>query len=672
MIEMRPCRTVSKEAMHRPLFPSRPRALAILSAVALGLAAPGLAMSAGAVSAPGLPQGDFADLSIEELANIQVTSVSKKPERLQDAPASVFVITADDIRHAGARSLPEALRLAPNLHVAQSSSYGYAISARGLNGSSNSAPNKLLVMIDGRSVYAPLFSGVFWDMQDVVLEDIERIEVISGPGGTLWGVNAVNGVINITTRPARATEGSLAVLRGATDGADLAFRQGGRSGGASWRVYGKALQRSASETAGGTRVNDAWRQAQLGLRADWERGADTFSVNGNVFRGRLEQPEPGEISVSGTALRLGEIDTEGANLTGRWEHALAGGGSLSVQAYLDHTRREVPPTFTESLEIADLQLQHTLAAIGAHSLTWGANYRHSWDRVRNSEVIAFLPAREEQTWASLFAQDEIALRPDLSLTLGARVERNDYTGNEFLPTARLSWRLSPHHALWTAVSRTVRAPTRLDVDTYIPGRPPYLLRGGRQVRSEVAKVFELGYRGQPLPGLSYSATLFHNDYDHLRTQEIDPTVSFVTFGSLMEGRSTGIEMWGSYQLQPAWRLSAGFTALHERLRLKPGSNDAAGPRSAGKDPEHTLQLRSNYAFDARRELEVALRKVAALENPDVPGYWALDARFGWRLRPNLELSVVGQNLNGSHAESGMLATRAERERQLGVKLVWTN
>jgi iron complex outermembrane receptor protein len=639
-----------------------PRTLVLLLAAAL---------ASGAHAAD--PQGaDFADLSIEELANIQVTSVSKKPERLLDAPASVFVITAEDIRRAGASSIPEALRLAPNLQVGQVSGYGYAISARGLNGSGNSAPNKLLVMIDGRSVYAPLFSGVFWDQQDLILEDVERIEVISGPGGTMWGVNAVNGVINITTRSAQATQGSLAVLRGASDGGDAAFRQGGRHGDTSWRVYGKMLSRAHTDTENGTRVNDRWRQAQVGFRADWERGSDLFSVNGNVYRGDLQQPEPGAISVSGTALRLGDIDTRGANLTGRWERALEGGGRLSAKAYFDHTQRDVPPTFSELLNIADIEIQHSLPSWGAHSLVWGANVRHSWDRVTNSEVIAFLPARAEQTWASLFAQDEIALRPDLSLTLGARIERNDYTGNELLPTARLSWRLSPHHAVWTALSRTVRAPTRLDADAFIPGRPPYLLRGGPEVRAEVAKVFELGYRGQPLAGLSYSATLFHNEYDHLRTQEIDPTRTFLTFGSLMEGEATGIEMWGSYQLSEAWRMSAGYTALHERLRLKPGSNDVAGPSNAGKDPSHTLQLRSNYSFDERRELEVALRKVAALENPAVPGYWAFDARFGWRLQPNLELSVIGRNLNGSHGEYGPLASRTEVGREVGVKLVWQN
>jgi len=645
-------------------FPSRSRQRALVLLIASALARH--------ADAGDPPTVDFADLSIEELASIQVTSVSKKPEGLQGAPASVFVITADDIRRVGARSVPDALRLAPNLHVAQGASYANAISARGLNGSNNSAPNKLLVMIDGRSVYAPLFSGVFWDMQDVMLEDVERIEVISGPGGTLWGVNAVNGVINITTRSAQATEGSLAMLRAGTDGADLAFRQGYRGAAASWRVYGKALDRSRSEDAAGKAVNDGWQQGQIGFRADWERGADVFSVNGNVYRGSHGQPEPGEISVTGTDLRLGRIRTEGANLTGRWEHALDGGASLSVQAYLDHTRRDVPPTFAESLQVADLQLQHSLPALGRHALVWGANYRHSWDDVTNSEIIAFLPAKVEQTWSSVFAQDEVSLLPDLRLTLGARVERNPYTGSEFLPTARLAWRLAPRHALWAAASRTVRAPTRLDADAFVPGRAPFLLRGGPTVRAEVARVFELGYRGQPLDALSYSATLFHHRYDHLRTQEVDPTQTFLTFGSLMEGQATGIEMWGSYQVSAAWRTSAGFTALHETLRLKAGSNDEAGPGTAGKDPAHSFQLRSNYALDDARDLELGLRKVAALENPAIPAYWALDARFGWRLRRNLELSVVGRNLNGSHGEYGALASRAELDRSLWVKLVWTN
>jgi iron complex outermembrane receptor protein len=621
----------------------------------------------------GQPQGaDFADLSIEELANIQVTSVSKKPERLLDAPASVFVITADDIRRSGAPSLPEVLRLAPNLQVAQVNGASYAITARGLNGGGNSAPNKLLVLIDGRSVYTPLFSGVFWDVQDLMLEDIERIEVISGPGGTLWGVNAVNGVINITTRAAHETQGSLAVVRGASDGADLAFRQGGRKGEASWRVYGKAQGRSHTDLASGAAAGDGWHSGQVGFRADWESGADRFSLNGNANRGAFGQPRPGLIAVAGTNPNLGTVDTRGVNLTGSWQRALEDGASLSAQLYYDYTRRVVPPTFTESLDIVDLQFQHTLAPLGAHSLAWGGNARYSWDRVQGSQYVAFLPERLNQTWLSLFAQDEITLTPTLRATLGARIERNPYTGSEFLPSARLSWSVAPGHAFWAAASRAVRAPSRLDADAYIPGRPPYVLAGSDTVRSEVAKVFELGYRGQPLPRLSYSATLFYNDYEHLRTQELAPSRTMVSFENQMEGHALGIEMWGNFQATKSWRLSGGLTAMRERFRLLPGSNDAGGALRAGFDPSHSFHLRSSYSIDAAREVELGLRRVGGLDIGAVPGYTALDARFGWRLRPDLELSIAARNLNGSHPEYGGIATRSEVPRTVAVKLVWQN
>jgi iron complex outermembrane receptor protein len=615
-------------------------------------------------------QPDMADLSIEELANIQIHSVSRKAEPLAAAAASVFVITADDIRRSGLTSVPEVLRLAPNLQVGKVSNGGYAITARGLNGSNNSAPNKLQVLIDGRSVYAPLFSGVFWENQELMLEDIERIEVISGPGGTLWGVNAVNGVINISTRAARATEGSLATLNAGAQEADAGFRQGGAlAGGGQWRVYGKLRTQRHTELHDGAPVDDARRHAQIGFRSDWERGAQQFSVHGAAYRGRADQPAPGSVQ-TGEPFALGQITSSGVHLTGRWTRALGSGASVSVQGYLDHSRRAVPPTFTETLDIADLQLQHTLAAAGIHTLVWGASVRHTWDDVRNSVYVAFLPAKTSQRWASLFAQDEMALGDTLRLIAGARMERNPYTGTEFLPTLRLAWTLAPAHTVWASASRTVRAPSRLDADAFIPGVPPYILRGGPQVRSEVAKVIELGYRGQPLPRLSYSMTLFHNDYDHLRTQEVDPSFSFVTFGSQMEGKASGIEVWGNYQATRAWRLSAGFTALRQRLTLKPGSLDEAAPLAEGKDPSHTAQLRSSFMLSDDQEFDLALRKVAALSYPDVPGYTALDARFGWRLRKGLELSVYGQNLNGSHGEYGPLATRTEVARTVGVKLVW--
>lgn len=617
-------------------------------------------------------QADLADLSIEELANIQVTSVSKRPERLQDAPAAVFVITADDIRRSGADSLPEALRLAPNLHVARINGYAYSISARGLNSGASVLSNKLLVLVDGRSVYTPLFSGVFWDAQDVLLEDVERIEVVSGPGGVLWGLNAVNGVINITTRSAQATQGTMLAAHGANDGAaGLAFRQGGISdGGVAWRAYGKSTRRADSDRVGGGRIDDRHRRTLVGARADWARGSDAFTVIGNVYQGRLDQPAPGELATPGGPVDFERVRSDGANLSARWQRALDDGGNVAVQAYLDHTVREARPLFTERLTTADLQFQHTLPAMGAHDVVWGASYRHTRDRVGNSPYVAFLPANTTQRWGSLFVQDEIALRDDWRLVLGARAEYNHYTGTEFLPSARLSWRLSPQHALWASAARTVRAPSRLDVDARVPGQPPYILRGGPEVRSEVARVIELGYRGQPTAALSYSLTLFHHDYDHLRTQELDPTRSYLVFASLMEGSGSGIEAWGSWQAMPRWRLSAGWTALHQRLRLKAGSNDLAGLATARRDPSHTLQLRSSFNLDDAREIDVTLRRVGEMPASRVASYTALDARLGWRVRPGLALSVFGENLNGGHAEFGSSTYWARFERRVGVKVRW--
>jgi iron complex outermembrane receptor protein len=615
---------------------------------------------------------DLADLSIEELANIQVTSVSKRPERLQDASAAVFVITADDIRSSGADSLPEVLRLAPNLHVARINGYAYSISARGMNSGPSVLSNKILVLIDGRSVYTPLFAGVFWDAQDVLLEDIARIEVVSGPGGVMWGLNAVSGVINISTRSAFDTQGGMVALHGASDGAaGAAFRQGGTSdGGVAWRAYGKVTRRSDSERIGDGRIDDGYRRALVGVRADWDQGADAFSVVGNVNRGRLDQPAPGELATPFGPSTFGRVRSDGANLLARWQRTLDAGASVSLQAYLDHTVREAPPLFAERLTTADVQFQHTLATQGRHDLMWGANYRSTRDRVTNSPWVAFLPARKLLRWGSVFVQDDIFLNDDWRLTLGSRVEYNHYTGIEWLPSARLSWRLSPQHALWASAARTVRSPARLDVDAWVPGQPPFILRGGPHVRSEVARVLELGYRGQPAAGLSYTVVLYRHDYDHLRGQQIDPTFSYVEFASLLEGSASGIETWGSWQALPRWRLSAGWTALHQRLALKPGGNDVMGLSAARRDPSHTLQLRSHYTIDDAREINVTLRRTGEMPASRIASATALDARFGWRLRPGVALSVYGENLNGGHAEFGSTTYWAEFERRVGVKVRW--
>jgi iron complex outermembrane receptor protein len=618
-------------------------------------------------SSAAMSPNDLANLTLEELTNLQITSVSKKPESLSDAAASIFVITNDDIHRAGVTSLPEALRLAPNLQVVQDSASGYAISARGFNSSST---NKLLVLIDGRSVYTPLFSGVFWDVQDVMLEDIERIEVISGPGSTLWGTNAVNGVINIITRSAQDTQGGLFAAGSGNRENDTALRYGGAFGEyGHYRIYGKYFDIKHTNTENGAPKDDAWHKTQIGFRTDWQHAADQVSVQGNAYQGSEAQPLPGTIVISGQNFPLGIIPVSGVNLTGRWGHMLDNGSNLTVQAYYDHTERTVPPTFAEKLDIVDLQIQHSLQPMGRHAVILGGGYRYGIDNVSNSQYVAFLPANLNQRWANLFAQDEISLRPNLKLTLGTRIERNDYTGNEFLPNARLAWKPMPDHLLWTAFSRAVRAPSRLDHDTFVPGSPPFLLNGGAAVRSEIAKVFEAGYRGQLTSTLSYSVTASHTKYDYLRTQEIDPSQTFLVFANEMEGTSNGIEMWATYQASPDWRLSGGVTALRERLRLKPGSNDVNAVGSSGQDPAYSWLLRSSLDLNAKSNLDVIMRHVAALSNPTVPAYTTLDIHYGWRPRPNLEFTITGQNLIGGHAEFGSAATRTEIGRSVFINVI---
>jgi iron complex outermembrane receptor protein len=614
----------------------------------------------------------LTDLSLEELGNVKVTSVSKRPERLADAAASIYVISQEDIRRSGAVTLAEALRLAPNLLVSQASSSGYGITARGMNGSNTSAPNKLLVMIDGRSVYSPLFSGVFWDAQDLMLEDIDRIEVVSGPGGTLWGVNAVNGVINIITRSATETKGSLLSLAAGEPDSMASFRHGTMIGeGVSIRGYAKVLNRQHTETAAGAPVDDAGHRAQIGFRLDAGQPGNHFDLTGNAYSGLEGQPAPGAVAIDGVDLDLGDIEYSGSNLTARWNHDLPSGSTLDLQAYVDRTERTVPPTFSQQLDIFDLQLQHSLVPTGRHAFSWGFEFRRSRDHVTNSLYFAFLPSRVNQTWTSLFLQDRVSLGERLDLTFGARLERNDYTGNELLPSARLSWRLRPEHMLWAAASRGVRAPSRLDRDAFIPGEPPFLLDGGQAAVSEIADVYELGYRGQPTSRFSYSATAFHIEYDHLRTLEIAPSGTFLVFGSLMEGEADGLEMWAKFQATPRWRLSAGATTLHERLRLKPGSNDVSGPGQIGNDPGQTWQLRSSWDIGSSAGLDLGIRHSAELERNQVPAYTAVDARFAWRFQSGLELAITGRNLSGAHAEYGSLLHRAELDRGFLVTLAWS-
>jgi iron complex outermembrane recepter protein len=626
-----------------------------------------LGAAASVVAAAGSQQ--LADLSLEELSSIEVTSVSKRAERLSDAPASVFVITGEDIRRSGVTSLPDALRLAPNLQVARRNGGSDAISARGFNTPGGS--NKVLALIDGRAVYSPLFSGVFWDAQDLVLADIERIEVISGPGGTLWGTNAVNSVINVITRSAKDTQGGLIAAGAGNSESSTAVRYGGKIGAdGHYRVYAKHFDRDHTSLASGAAVADAGDKGQVGFRADWDLAGAQLTVQTDAYEGEHDQAAPGMFSINGIS-RLDPISTSGVNLLTRWGRRLDGGSNMTVQAYYDRTERVAPRTFAETLDIVDLQFLHSLPPAGAHSATWGADYRQGKDRIVNDDFIAFLPANVDQAWASLFAQDEITLREDLRLTVGARLERNDYTGNEFLPSVRVAWRLAPDHLLWTAASRTVRAPSRIDRDLFYPANAPFLIRGGAQFRSETAQVYEVGYRGQPRPRLAWSATVFRTAYDHLRTLEIAPSGTFLEFANEMDGTTHGVETWVTYQVTADWRVGGGITTLNKDLKLKPGSDGLNGGVAAeGNDPDYSWHLRSAHDLSAQWELDATVRGVAALPAPAVPSYVAVDLRLAWKSRGDLELSFTGQNLFDSHhSEFGNPLYRSELGRTVFLKVM---
>jgi iron complex outermembrane receptor protein len=598
--------------------------------------------------------GDLAELSLEELANIEVTSVSRRAERLADAPAALYVITGEDIRRSGVTSLPEALRLAPNLEVARIDARQYAISARGFN---NSIGNKLLVLIDGRTVYTPLFSGVFWDAQDTFLDDIERIEVISGPGATLWGANAVNGVINVITRRAQDTHGTVAELGAGNRERGLSARHGFELAGGALRVYGKAFDRKNTVRANGTGVRDEWQNAQAGFRGDWGSAASGFTLQGDLYRGSIQQPVGDDTAISG------------GNLLGRVTRQLAGANRLQAQVYIDNAQRDIPGSFSEHLNTLDAEVQHSFQAASVHYVTWGGGHRRAYDRVNNSAGLAFLPDRTTLHWTNVFAQDEIALGSQWRLTVGSKLASNVYTGTEALPSARLAWKPDENQLVWSAISRAVRAPSRLDRDLFVPAQPPFLLAGGPDFRSEIAKVFELGYRAQPSPRLSYSVTGFYNHYDHLRSVERVGGTSVL--GNKMEGHGKGIEAWGSLQAARNWRLKAGALLLDQDLRLKPDSTDTS-VAAAGNDPKHQFTLRSSHDLAANQHFDVIARYVGALPNPAVPAYTALDARYAWQLRRELEISVTAQNLfDHAHPEFGAAAARSEIERGIFVRAKWS-
>jgi len=485
-------------------------------------------------------------------------------------------------------------------------------------------------------VYTPLYSGVYWDMQDVLPEDIERIEVISGPGATLWGANAVNGVINIITRKTADTQGGLVEAGGGNLEQSASFQYGGRlSSTATWRVYAKTTFDRDTVTAANTNADDHWTKPQAGFRLDWSPSkADALTVQGDAYQGAEAQAGAGD-----------EIIT-GRDVLGRWSHAFNGAGDLQVQTYWDHTGRETQADGGQfQLDTYDIDLQHSFTLGGRNDVVWGGGVRSSRYSIDGTSTLFFTPAGRTLNLADGFVQDTLALTPATHLVLGVKLEDDPYSGLAVLPNVRLSQTLGEEAMVWGAVSRAVRSPTPFDRDVVEKLGDAVFLTGGADFKPEAVTAYELGARVRPMSRLSVSLSGFYNVYDDLKTIEVTPATFLpLLWGNGMRGETWGMEAWGDFQAASWWRLSAGFNLLYERLSFRPGASGILGVSQAGDDPPHQASLRSSINLGRRVTWEADLRYVGALPNPAVPAYGELDSSLGWAVTDRVKLTVSGLNL----------------------------
>jgi iron complex outermembrane receptor protein len=620
---------------------------------------------------------DVTAMSMEDLMNLQVTSVSKRTQKVADAAAAIFVITQEDIRRSGATSIPEALRLAPGLEVARIDQNKWAIGSRGFNGRFD---NKLLVLIDGRSVYTPLFSGVYWNVQDVMLEDVDRIEVIRGPGATLWGANAVDGVINVITKKAKATQSAVVTAGAGTDErAAGGVRYGGKLGDNTYyRAYTKYFDWGPSAYPSGMTAHDGWDALRGGFRADWTpAGANSLTVQGDVYRSRFDETlTVASLSAPWSNTFPNDGKYSGGNILGRWNHT-SERSSMSLQMYYDNTTITDHSLFGDHQNILDLDFQHGFHVGDSQQFVWGLGYRSIRDKNDSSFTVSLQPNQVTLNQFSTFLQDEISLVDNrLQITLGSKFERNEFTGFEIEPNARLLWTLTPNQSVWTAVSRAVRTPAlteeglRLNSAVIPPGTPsnpapfPAVIAvfGSHQFNSEDLLAYELGYRVQATSNLSLDIATFYNNYSNLRTAEpgapfvegspapTDIVIPFVA-GNKMSGGTYGVELFADWKVVPKWRLAGSYSYLQMDIHKNANSLDPTPDNPNGSSPRHQWYLRSSIDLPKHFDQDTTLRFVDQLPGLNVPSYYSLDAHLGWRPVTRVELSIGGQNLlNNWHFE----------------------
>jgi len=630
---------------------------------ALSLLAAGTGLKA---QETGLSPEMLKKMTVEELLNQDVVSVSRKPERWGQAAGNVFLIRGAGAVRTGAATVPQILRLAPSLFVAQTSASNWAINARGFVRSTGQS-NKLLVLVDGRSVYSPLFSNVFWDAQDVFVPDLDRVEVISGPAGSTWGANAVNGVINILSKSAHETLGGVFYAESGTETkAHFGARYGGTFGRTgALRVYAQHAEHDATLNAFGAEDGrDAWSSSQTGFRADWGvAGQSAWTFQGDAFRGRAD---------NGGALKTAN---DGANALLRLTRYLTPDSQLTARIYHDYTRRNDRDIIEDRLHTTDFELQHRINFEGGQELLWGGSYRSMDERIDHTVGYVILPPSLRFGLASLFFQHQIGVFDDVvRVTTGLRLEHNDFTGWEYQPNVRASWNVNDRHLVWASASRATRTPSRLDRDFYAPAEPPYIFAaGGPDVAAEVVHAYELGWRMRFAQNFSATVTVYYQDYDHLLTTELTSPIVLASKGA---GRSAGVEAFVDWQATARWRMRFGMFGVDQDTRLKSGSLDSAKGYAESSFPTHQIQLRNSFQLTKKLALWTSLRSVGKVPMLDaggqpVPAYTELDARLAWDLRPGVEVALLGRNLlDGSHPEMGTDAARREIARSVQVSLQW--
>lgn len=626
--------------------------------------------SSGEIFAPS-SNTDLTALSLEELMSVEVTSVSKKKQKLSDSAAAIFVITQEDIRRSGMTTIPEILRIVPGLHVARLTGNKWAITARGDNGQFS---NKLLVLIDGRSVYTPLFAGVYWDVQDTMLEDIDRIEIIRGPGGTLWGANAVNGIINIVTKQADKTQGMLLTASGGNiERGTGSIRYGGKIGeDLAFRIYGKYFNRENFLLPDGRSAHDDWHQSRLGFRADWQASTDNnLTVHGDFYNGRAQQDiSTTRLVPAGSLVVNDNAKLRGGHFLTRWTHTFSSSSDTSLQFYYDRTsRREA--TIEIKRDTLDLDFQHKLQVGSYHDVVWGLGYRWSQDRIDNTFTVAFDPDQFALKIANGFIQDEVALIPNqLIATVGTKVSYNNYTDFEWQPNLRLLWKPHHQHTVWGAVSRAVRLPSRMEQNgranvaaaSGFGGTSVISLINNSDFKSEEVLAYELGYRTVPIPSVSVDIAGFYNVYRRLLSTETQPVFVETTpspphavipnkFNNRLNGNSYGVEVAAQWKVQQDWNLSLNYTWLRFRLKPDASSSNTTASNATGNNPKHQFQIRSRHNLPFDLEFDTGFYFASRLSNLGVPSYTRTDVRLGWKPSPYIEVSLVGQNLfDNQHPE----------------------